>query len=151
MQDNKRKPPMVRMRKVLQANLKKRRRSIWTIKVYHMYVGNASIICPFVKRKVKVHLHSVCVHRYCSTDLQKLHCIILVTTTDYAYGAGHFLIGGVEIVKDVLAAEPDADDKPDKHFTYSPNHLQNRISLFKLTFRRSLLKLNLKITNVLSL
>ena len=43
------------MRMVSQANLKNRRRSKWTIKVYHILVGNASItLCLFLKYRKKV-------------------------------------------------------------------------------------------------
>ena len=38
-------------------------------------------------------MHPVRVHRYHSTDLQKLHCIILVTATDEICGSGGLLVG----------------------------------------------------------
>lgn len=40
---------------------------------------------------IRVQMHPVRVHRYHSTDLKKLHCIILVTATDPACGSGNFL------------------------------------------------------------
>ena len=42
--------------------------------------------------KREVHLHPVRVHRYHSTNLKKLHCIILVTATDDTCGSGGFLV-----------------------------------------------------------
>lgn len=40
-------------------------------------------------------MHPVRVHRYYSTDLQKLHCIILVTAIDFACGTGGFLVSAL--------------------------------------------------------
>lgn len=40
---------------------------------------------------IRVQMHPVRVHRYHSTDLKKLHCIILVTATDPCMGSGHIL------------------------------------------------------------
>lgn len=41
-------------------------------------------------------MHPVRVHRYHSTDLQKLHCIILVMATDPACGSGSLLIRAID-------------------------------------------------------
>lgn len=55
-------------------------------------------------------MHPVRVHRYHSTDLQKLHCIIYRTATDYSCGAGHFLTEGFEAVNDcVRRMEPTSE------------------------------------------
>ena len=43
----------------------------------------------FVKREV--HLHTVRVHRYCSTDLQKLYCIILVNGNRFVLRLGRYV------------------------------------------------------------
>lgn len=47
-------------------------------------------------------MHPVRVHRYYSTDLQKLHCIIYRTATDPTCGAGEYLLAALDIKIDLL-------------------------------------------------
>lgn len=48
-------------------------------------------------------MHPVRVHRYHSTDLKKLHCIILVTAIDPACGSGSLLLKAEKILgKDAI-------------------------------------------------
>lgn len=46
-------------------------------------------------------MHPVCVHRYHSTDLQKLHCIIYRTATDLCMGSGHILVYAFEVLMQI--------------------------------------------------
>lgn len=45
-------------------------------------------------------MHPVRVHRYHSTDLKKLHCIILVTATDPCMGSGSLLLNAKKYAKE---------------------------------------------------
>ena len=62
-------------------------------------------------------MHPVRVHRYHSTDMQKLYCIIYRTATDPACGAGAMLIAfanaakrhGINYQKHVLFVSQDID------------------------------------------
>lgn len=47
-----------------------------------------------------MHLHPVHVHRYHSTDLKKLHCIILVTATAPCCGSGGMFVQSERFVED---------------------------------------------------
>ena len=60
-----------------------------------------------------MHLHPVRVHRYHSTDVKKLHCIILVTATEPAGVCGGQGAGEDEIVvfaacREEMAVSPDS-------------------------------------------
>lgn len=55
-----------------------------------------------------MQMHPVRVHRYHSTDLQKLHCIIYRTATDPACGTAGFLISAY---RHILAQNKDEDGK----------------------------------------
>ena len=44
-------------------------------------------------------MHPVRVHRYHSTDLKKLHCIILVTATDPCCGSGGMFVQSIKFVE----------------------------------------------------
>ena len=61
--------------------------------IYHRFAYS------LVKRGV--HLHPVRVHRYHSTNLKKLHCIILVTATDPCMGSGHILVYAFEVLMQI--------------------------------------------------
>ena len=50
-------------------------------------------------------MHPVRVHRYHSTDMQKLYCIIYRTATDPCMGSGHILVYMVDVLMDIYKSE----------------------------------------------
>ena len=61
-------------------------------------------------------MHPVRVHRYHSTDLKKLHCIILVMATDPACGTSGLLVAAGEYLKERRKEEIFYDKEKRDHY-----------------------------------